>query len=221
MAISVVQTFAFDDATSTSSHTQSSISTTAGNLLIVAVFDRANSEGFSVTSVTDSASNTWTRAAHAESGSAACTSIWYTSNATAITSYTINLGTSGRILSQFYEASGASGLDVTQAGTGVSTSVSSGATSTPAGSKDLAIGIGGNDGAGTHSSRTFTSGAGTEVDHSSVNSRACTGYLILSSATAQTYSATASTTVSWAAAVALWQEAPPKPGGTMGLMGVG
>ncbi|HLC91715.1 MAG TPA: hypothetical protein VJC09_01555 [Candidatus Saccharimonadales bacterium] len=219
MAFSVAQTIQFDDLTGSTSWTKSSISTTVGNLLIIAVGVRSSSAA----SVTDSAGNTWSVAATATNSNTA--TILYAQNAAAITSYTINGNGLSRMMSQFYEVSGAGSVlvDASSTSTGSSSSITSGASGTPSGAADIAIGIAiqGND--STFSAGTFTSGAGTEVLHNSAQT-ACvtgeTGSLILSSATAQTYTASSNISQAWVGAVCLWKPAPAK-GGTMGLMGVG
>src|SRR3989344_2036614 len=202
MAISIVQTIKFDDLTGSTSWTKSSISTTAGSTLIIAMGARS----WSAAGVTAAAGNAWTVRASVINGGAV--TILSAPNAAAITSYTINGNGISRMMSQFYEVSGAGAVDVTNTNTCSGTSVSSESSGTPAGAADLAIGIGGqNSGDATYSSGTFTSGAGTEVYHNSAVTAAengATGSLILASATAQTYTVTTNVSASWSACVVLW-----------------
>lgn len=220
MAISITQTIAFDDATITAAHTKSSISTSAGSQLVLAILTRC--APYVITGVTDSGSNTWTKVVGLDDGSSTEASIWWTGtgSAAAITSFTINqdagAGAQG-LQSQFYEVSLLGGIDQTHTGSGSSTAISSGATTGLTGVNDLVIGVGGNGfifANNTYSSSTFTGGAGTENARAAKSSfqQATTGSLILSgSSAAQTYSATATNSAGWACVVATWQEGTPPP----------
>lgn len=213
MAISVVQAVAKTSTTAGgASFTLSGLTTTAGNLFVVAVACQAAT---TVTSVTDSASNSWSLAL---SETTNVPTYIYTTTASlpsAITSVTTHQGGNQNFITfEFYEISGANNttpVDVSSTGTAASgTAADSGTTATPAGAADLAIGIVGWTNffsASQDTSPSFTSGAGTNHFNNStdgsVDMKISTSTLILSGATAQKFSTTLPASSGWGALVAL------------------
>lgn len=83
------------------------ISTTTGNLLVANI--HVNSEtAITVTSVTDTASNTWTKAVNTTSstGSGNRAEIWYAANATAVSSVTVTISAAQVVVANISEYSG-------------------------------------------------------------------------------------------------------------------
>lgn len=214
MAVTVAQTpIQYDDATASTTHQNTGVTTTAGNRLVLAIMDRGPTDG--PTGITDSASNTWTQIARADDGSTlAGASIWTTSNnASAISagSYTITTGGALGIQSTLFELAGTNtGTDVNHTGTGSSTSISSGSSGTAAAGNCIAIGIGG-DGFifadASFTSVAFTTAGGTFQTRTTRSGfiQCATGYVILSggSTTAQTFSLTGPSN-GWASVIALF-----------------
>lgn len=212
MAISVAQSVSFIGSSATTTFTLSSLSTTAGSLFVVAIAIRDTT---TVSSVTDSGSNTWTARAYLGttwSGSA----IWTTNvvSPAAITSVTVTMSGSTYVNFKFYEVNGAvnNAIDVSSTGHNATAgSASSGTTSTPTGST------------ATYTSTTFTSGTGTLFTLNQNTGGAIvdqvTGYLVLSSATGQAFSATSSANYYANSCIILIKAAPAKP--SLGLLGVG
>lgn len=229
MAITVAQTFPFDTVTGASSFQKTGVTTTAGNLLVLAILDQSDASSAKVTGVTDSASNVWSQIVRANNATGIIgASIWATAvGAAAISSgnFTIALGASGTCLAQFYEVAGAGagagtgGSDVSHANTGTSTAVSSGSSGTPTGTADIAIAIGGNFNPispPTMTSQAFTTGGGVFVNPhpaspAAFQAQGVSGRVIIGAATAQTFSYTLGGSDDWASVVALWQPAPPGP----------
>ncbi|HLC91714.1 MAG TPA: hypothetical protein VJC09_01550 [Candidatus Saccharimonadales bacterium] len=128
---------------------------------------------------------------------------------------------------KFYEIKGAinDAVDVSSTGfNNAAGSVSSGTTSAPGSTTDIAIGNISTGNTATYSSTTFTSGTGTLFTLNQNTGGAIvnqvSGYLILSSATGQAFSATSSANY-YASACIILIKAKPVTGGTMGMMGVG
>lgn len=231
MAISVDQTVQLDSGSS-SSYNITTSSTGTGKRLIVAY---ASSNAFvtqcNITSITDNQSNTWSSVITKNVTS--CTAeIWSTglnatSGVTTITVNQVNWQLGVGTFSQFYEVSNTDILDKTSSNNGTGTTLSSGATATPAGAADLAIGVGVSADATTSNptSIAFTSSGITSVGRnfgaSFITCLGATGSLILPSATAQTFTYTGPSSAPWAAAIALWKPVVTQKGGTLGMMGVG
>lgn len=212
----VTQTIAFDDATSTNSHVKSSITANTGNLFILAVADAGTGNG-SVNGISDSASNSWTKIVGSSAAFVDGCSIWATTagSTSAITSYTISLDASGPIQSQFYEIINGGALDGSHAGTPASSTSPTSGANTPVGTSDIAIGIiaCAPTSAITFSANTFTAGAGLEAARAAKTGtiQSVTAIVGLSSAAAQTYSATLSTGSFWSACIAVWKVQAVQP----------
>lgn len=212
MAITVAQVIQYDDANVVADHTKSSISTSAGNRLVIAVLGKLAGGG-AITSITDSGSNTWSKIVEASGTTFETAAIWSTTNnAAAITSYVLHGDNSATVQSTLYEVVGTDvGNDVTHTGNGSSTSISSGSSGTAANANCIAIGVGGHGlifADATFTSSAFTTAGGTfQARTARSGFIQCTaGYVILSagSTTAQTFSATSSANSEWASAIALF-----------------
>lgn len=107
-----------------------SYASTAGDLLVI---ETSNPSTTAVSSVTDSAGNSWTKASGASGVRSTVLSgeLWYAANAAAVSSVTVTFGASVKsavALEEFAGVATASPLDVSHVGSGASTSPASGAT---------------------------------------------------------------------------------------------
>jgi hypothetical protein len=183
---------------------------TQGDLLVLSasVYTGATNN---ITSVTDTAGNTWTRIrAVSVSGHNSDGEMWYSPNAHSTTAVTVHLGTTTNTAVEVQEFAGVattSPLDVSAGTSNTSTSASSG-TVTPAAANELMVGFvagHGNAEAMTVNAAGFTTQP-QQTTGASVAS-VVTGAKVLSAPSAQSFSATFPTAMYWASVIAAFKAA--------------
>jgi hypothetical protein len=220
MSASIVQTTAATESATATTLAITGLTTAGGNLSLLAV--GIHGIGITVSSVVDSAGNTWQRLTSSYNSGTASLEVWTTSaefpNKLSSGTVTITFSATVLAVARFWEISGANNTApsdqlVSANGAGVAGNPASGTTGTLAGSADLCLGISANDFGGaarTYSGTTFTAGApttqwpasGTGDTTASANGiQLHSADLALSSTTGQAYSTTLSTTSQWAATV--------------------
>jgi len=184
--------------------------TTAGNLLVLSASLYTGATNH-LTSVTDSAGNTWTRigtyfvAGHNSDGE-----LWYTAGATPATTVTVHAASAASVVIQVQEFAGiaaTSALDTSVGASNTSVTPSSGLLS-PTGSHDLVVGL--LAGHGNSQAMTVTT-PGYTVQPQQITTGTVvtlrTGYQVLSSASSADISGSFSTPMYWAAGVAAFKAA--------------
>jgi hypothetical protein len=207
---SIVQTIQKDDLSSGSSTFTQSATTTANNRLVLAIASGGIFGGSAVSSISDSAGNTWTQRVSKATASIGQLEIWDTSaSASAITSYTVNFFAATGFITQFYELNGSDVIDTTKTNSGTSTAPSTGASAALAATDEIIIGvIGFQSSSATISSTQFTAGTGTQVNRngSALFWGGATGSKILTgTSAAQTYSGTLSGSSAWVAGEVIYK----------------
>lgn len=204
---------ASETASSTSLSATFSVASQPGHLLVLSasVYTGATNQ---ITRVSDSAGNTWTKVgAYFVAGHNSDGEIWYAANANAATTVTVTVASATTIAIEVMEFSGVAAVNPVDASTGTSntgTSASSGSV-TPTAATDLAVGfVGGHS--STQAVTVTTPGYSTQPQQTSSNAGSTpvsvvAGYSVLSSATAQSFSGTFTSTMYWAAAVVLFRSA--------------
>jgi hypothetical protein len=182
--------------------------TTAGDLLVLSASVYTGTTNH-ITSVTDSAGNTWTRigafsvASHNSDGE-----MWYSPNAASVTTVTVQLANAATIALSVQEFSGiatTSPLDVSAGSSNTSTTPSSGpAAATSA--NELAVGFV----AGHANAQAITitaAGYTPQPQQTSTGTIATvvTGYKVLGSASSESFTGSFGTAMYWAAGVAIFK----------------
>jgi hypothetical protein len=211
----LVQTASGTETTaSTSLLAQMSTPTTAGDLLVLSASDDVGATNH-ITSVTDSANNTWTRigayyvTSHNSEGE-----MWYAAAANPTSSVTIHMSTASSSAIEVEEFSGmaaVNSLDVAAGSAADGTAATSGS-ATSSGSAELAVGfIAGHSSkqaiyvgtAGyTAQPQVTTSGVGASTEASVV-----TGYQVLTQSGPQNFGGSFGASMYWAAGVAVFRAA--------------
>jgi hypothetical protein len=198
--------------------------TSTGDLLVAAVRTRTTTTGVlaTVSSVTDTASNTWQKAVSISSGTQADEEIWYASNAASIASggsVTVSVSNPAAIAFTVLDVSGgSSSLDVTAASKGNSTVASAGPTPTLAAANEMAVADIGWNGAVTVSGQT--AGYGTYPNAPWSEQSTVSGgkageqvaWEVSTSTTPVSYGATLSSSVTWTDAIATFVIGTPSSG---------
>lgn len=199
--------------------------TTPGNLLVVTL---VTGQSNPITAVADNGGNTWARSFF--DNGALGLHVWTTTDASpgSVTSITTANNFNGEFVAYaFYEISGAlsntSPLDVThdaQAGPSATSAANSGSSGTPSNTGDLAIGFAvwlrTNTTTTADTGPTLTTAAGTNqyansVPNGSTSFSISASDLVLTAATAQTFSSTLVAQNYWAAGVTLIKGVGPLP----------
>jgi fibronectin type 3 domain-containing protein len=209
----VQATGAIETTASTSLTANFSNPTSAGHLLVLSagIYTGATSP---ITSVTDSGGNTWTKiGAFSVPGHYSDGEMWYVANAKAATSVVIR--TTGSVvaamaLQEFSGVATTSPLDVSTGTSNTSTAASSGSMM-PTASTDLVVGFV----AGHNNAQAISVGAGYSAQAQQTSSAAgastasvVTGYKVLTSASAQTFTGSFTTAMYWAAGIATFKAGP-------------
>ena len=182
---------------------------TQGDLLVLSagVYTGATNN---ITKVTDPAGNTWTRVgAYSASGHNSDGEMWYSANAKPTSTVTVTQATvtnTALVVQEFSGVATTSPLDVGAGIANTGTSASSGAI-TPAAAGELLVGFV----AGHGNAEAMTVGAGftnqpQKTTGASVAS-VVTGYLVLGSPSAQSFTATFPTAMYWAAGIVAFKAA--------------
>ena len=167
-----------------------------------------------ISRVTDSAGNTWTRiGAFSTSGHFSDGELWYAPNAAAVTSVTVTVGTATVLAIQVAEFSGIAAVNPLDgfAGTSNTGTAAASGSANPTRSSDLAVAF--IAGHGSSQSIVVTSTAfstlpqTTSSNAGSTPASVITGYEVLSSTTAQSFAGSFSSTMYWAAGIALFKSA--------------
>jgi hypothetical protein len=209
----VVQSFGVASSTGTATLSAApGTPTTAGNLLVATIRDRNVTAPAPVVSVSDAASNHWVRAANVTQGQAEG-EIWYAASAASLStsqSVTVTVGGTSAATSAIaftvLEVTGdvTTTLDVTATAGGSGTVASTGTTATTAQPSEIAIGdIGWNSAvtpSGQKAGYTTTAIEQAKVSGSQAGEQAA--WQLVSTAGPQSYSATLSSSVGWAGAIA-------------------
>jgi len=182
---------------------------TGGDLLVLtaSVYSGATNR---ITSVTDSAGNTWTEvSAFDSSGHYSDGEIWYAANAKATTTVTVHVASATTISFEILEFSGvatSAPLDASAGASNTGTSASSGS-ATPSSANELAVGFvagHGNSEALTPNAAGYT----TEPQQTSTGTNTVSvvsGYEVLPTTGATAFSATFGSAMYWAAGVAIFK----------------
>jgi phosphatidylinositol-3-phosphatase len=193
--------------------------TTAGDLLVAVIRERNTTALAPVSSVTDSAGNSWVRAASVTRGKHADGEVWYAASAASLaSSQAVTVTTGGTSASTsaltftVLEVTGASAspLDVTATKSGSKQPASTGATVGTAQASEIAIGDIGWNGSVTVSGQTagYTT---TAVEQSTISGSATgeqAAWQLLTATGAETYSATlSSSSAVWTGAIATFRVA--------------
>ncbi|MGA8923181.1 MAG: IPT/TIG domain-containing protein, partial [Candidatus Dormiibacterota bacterium] len=211
----VVQSFGSANTTAGTTLSKSpTAATAAGDLLVAVIRTRNTTAKAPVSSVTDSASNHWVRAATTTQGSQADGEIWYAASAAALTtaqSITVTLAASSAIAFTVVDITGAtaSPLDVIATKGGATQPASTGTTVATAQASEIAIGdIGWNSSTGTVSGQTsgYTVLPTQNATVSGEGASEQGAWQLLSATGAQSYSATlSSSTVAWTGVIATFK----------------
>jgi hypothetical protein len=206
----VAHTFgAFNTTTTTS--LASTGTTGAGDLLVAVIRVRNTVSLATVSGVTDSASNAWSKAAGVTQGTQADMEVWYAPNAAGVTSVTATVTSASALAETVFDITGAltsSPLDKTATLSGSSTAASTGTTAATSQASEIAIaGIGWNGTTATPSGQT--TGYATTAIQKSTATGAATGeqaaWQILTAPGTQTYGATLSASAAWTGAIATFK----------------
>ena len=209
----VQATGATETAASTSLTANFAAPTATGHLLVLSasVYSGATSH---ITSVTDSGGNTWTRiGAYFVSGHNSNGEMWYAANAKAATSVVVNTTNAviaSMAVQEFSGISTTSPLDVSAGTSNTSTAASSGSV-TPTAATDLVVGFV----AGHANAQAMSVGAGYTAQAQQTSSgpspsiaSVVTGYKVLTTASAQTFTGSFTTAMYWAAGVVAFKAGP-------------
>ena len=184
--------------------------TTAGDLLVVtaSVYTGATNH---LTSVTDSAGDTWARVGTADvSGHNSDGELWYLADAPAVTSVTVNVASAASLSLDVQEFSGVAltaPLDTSVLASNTGTVAASGSL-TPSAANELAVGFA----AGHANAETITATTPGFTEHpqqtsSSPFATVSAGYEVLGSPSALSVTASFATAMYWAAGLALFKPA--------------
>jgi hypothetical protein len=225
VSIAVVQTLGIASTSAVTSQALS-ISTTAGNTLVASIGLHPTSGTPTVSSVTDSARNTWTKAAGTSLTSGQDAELWVAYGAAAVSSVTVTASGTTALTFNLTEISGlaSSGLDLVglSSSSTTSSSVTVTASGTTASANEIAIAATYLQG---HQSETVTS-AGYIVDAQTIgtvggdNDTVATAHDIFTSTqTNSTFTASLSTANIWAAILATFRASGSAIAGTGSLAG--
>ena len=209
----VAQTFGAANTTTTTTLLASPGSATGAGDLLVAVIKVRATPLATVSGVTDSASNTWLKAAGVTSGAQADMEVWYAGSAASVTSVTVTVSGASALAFTVLDVTGALTvpLDQTAALAGTSTTPSTGSTGTTAQASEIAVGSVGWNGTPTPSGQT--TGYTTTAIQKSTATGLATGeqasWQVLSATGTQTYGATLSASVAWTGAIATFKLGNP------------
>lgn len=200
MALSVVQAQETESTATGQTSTSVNITTTAGNLLVAVV--REGSNNTDSPTMTDSASQSWTRVTIVTiSGIAMEEAMFYMANSASVSSVTVNWSTSGGVKNTaivIYEISGAATSNVFDASVNSSanssvTSLTSGSLTTTNANDILLYGVSPN---GAGGAETAGSGYTLPANSTSTNGRLGMEYKIVSA-----IQSSVTTSLSWATAI--------------------
>jgi hypothetical protein len=187
--------------------------TTAGDLLVLSasVYTGATNP---ITSVTDSAGNTWTRigTAHFVSGHYSDGEMWYSANAKPVTTVTVHNGSAASVAFVAQEFSGVATtgpLDVSAGTSNTGTAASSGSVTTTA-ANELVVGfVAGHNNA---QAITVTSPGYTDQSQQTTTgtniASVVTGYQVLASPGAQSFAGSFGSAMYWASGIAMFKPRP-------------
>jgi hypothetical protein len=179
---------------------------TAGDLLVMtaSVYTGATNH---ITSVTDSAGNTWTQAgAFDTSGHFSDGEIWYASNAKPTTTVTAHVASSTTMSFELLEFSGVGTVDALAGTSNTGTTANSGSAASGS-AQELAVGfVAGHGNAETITANSSGYTAQAQQTSTGTNTTSVvSGYQVLSTAGATGFSATFGSAMYWAAGIAIFK----------------
>jgi hypothetical protein len=200
---------ATESATSTSLSGSFPSATSSGHLLVLSASEYTGATNH-LTSVTDSAGNTWTRiGAYDVSGHNSNGELWYTANAAPVTTVTVHAASAASIAFEVQEFSGvatAAPLDVSAGTSNTGTAASSG-TATTSVANELVVGFV----AGHNNAQAITVTSPGFVNEAQQTTTAgtiatiVTGYQVVGTPGSASYAGTFGTAMYWAAGVAVFK----------------
>jgi phosphatidylinositol-3-phosphatase len=203
---------AFNAAAATSLSASPTSATTAGDVLIATIRLRNTTTKPTVTGVTDTNGEVWSRAAGVTSGSQADAEIWYIAGAASMPttgSVTVTVSVASAIAFTVLDLSGASAmpLDQTASSFGMGTAASTGSTAATSQSNEIAVADVGWNGTATPTGQTpgYTP---TSVEQATVSGSGAgeqAAWESLPAVGPQSYAATLSTSVTWTGVIATFE----------------
>jgi hypothetical protein len=206
----VQATSATETATSTSLGGSFPAATKGGDLLVLSasVYTGATNN---VTSITDSAGNTWTRiGAYDVSGHNSDGELWYSANAASITTVTVHLASAAAVAFEAQEFSGTAATGVLDTSTGTSNTGTSAASGSAVASAANELVVGFIAGHGNTEAISVTSPGYLDQAQVATTGTVATivsGYQVVPSAGSQMFAGTFGTAMYWAAGVAVFRPA--------------
>ena len=204
----VQATGATETATATSLKGTFPAPSTAGNLLVLeaGVYTGATN---TITSVTDSAGNTWIKiGAFYVSGHNSDGEMWYSPNAKSVTTVTVTMNSAASVAFEVQEFAGiakVNPLDVSAGTSNTGTTAGSGSV-TPGGTNELVVGFVAGHG-NTQPIAVTSPGYTTQPQQTTTGTitTVVSGYRVLASPSAQTFSGSFSSAMYWAAGIAVFK----------------
>ena len=216
--VGVARTFGAGNTSATTSlKATASSASTAGDMLVATVRDRSTTGKLvTVGKVTDSAGNTWTRAASVTEATSNDAEIWYSVAAKSVTSVTVTLSASAALAFTVLDVAGASGtapLDRTAANAGSNADPAVGPTATTRQTSEIVVSDVGWNSSLTPGNQTpgYTT---TALEQSTVANTAAgeqAAWRVLSTAGAASYSATLKSSVAWTALIVTFDVSASSP----------
>ena len=184
--------------------------TTSGDLLVLSASEYTGATNH-ITSVTDSAGNTWTRIGSFNvSGHYSNGEMWYAANAAPTTTVTVSTGSAASIAFEIQEFAGVATTNPldTSAGTSNTSTTASSGTATPSLANELVVGFIAGHG-NTQLITVTTPGYTVQPQRTTTGTIATviTGYQMLGAPSAQNFSGTFGSTMYWAAGIAIFKPA--------------
>ncbi len=200
---------ATESATSTSLSGSFPSVTKSGDLLVLSVSEYTGATNH-LTSVTDSAGNTWTRiGAYDVSGHNSNGELWYVANAAPVTTVTVHVATAASVAFEVGEFSGVATVSPLDTSTGTSntgTAASSGTANTSV-ANELVVGFvaGHNNAQAISVSSPGYTNQGQQTTSAGTIATVVTGYQVVGAPGSQSYAGTFGTAMYWAAGIAVFK----------------
>ena len=165
--------------------------------------------------ITNSAGNTWTKAASVTQGARSDGEIWFSTGALSVVSVSVHVGTSASLSMTVLDLTGASSspLDRTATAAGDGKTAGTGTTGTTSQASEIAVAVVGWNGTPTvgQQSSGFTQTSTFQSTAQSNASGEQAAYSVLTASAAQSYAARFSTSQSWTGLIATFRMGSPPP----------
>ena len=212
----VAQSFGAANASNSSSLVASTGTATAGgDLLVAAVRTRGSATIVRVTTIMDSAGNTWTKAASVTEGTRSDGEIWYSAGARGVLNVTAQVVAQASLSMTVLDLTGTESptLDVVASAAGSGKAATTGNTNPTSQASEIAVAVIGWSGTTTASQQTvgFTTTPSFQSTAHNNASGEQAAYTVLTSESAQAYAAHLSSSVSWTGLMATFKTGPPPP----------